>query len=80
MDNWYYEYEVEVLEDGQSVLRRGVICADSFSVVAFDLEQFYGNSLDRINKIACIMEGLYEFNRNETEFKVDIGEEKSEDE
>ena len=68
----YYEYDVIVYEDGVENIRRGVICADSFGTAADELDDFYGDELGRINKLACITDGIYEFNHPETEFKIHV--------
>lgn len=72
MDNWYYEYDVTVVEDDEEVVRRGIVCNESFAAVAKDLDDFYGEELVRINKIACITDGVYQFNRPEAEFKIHV--------
>ena len=68
--NWYYEYEVTVVEDNQDAMRRGVISAGSYGEAASILEEFYGEEMLRINSLYCACDCLYEFNNESSDFDI----------
>lgn len=55
---WYYEYTVKILSEGTTEFRSGVVPETSFSEVAQDLDDYYGEGLVEILKIKPITDSV----------------------
>lgn len=77
MDNWYFEYEVQVMEDDELFLRCGVVSAANYAEAMSLLEYFYGKTIVKIERLYCVDFSVYEFNNDLAEFDLHVSKKES---
>lgn len=60
---WYYEYIIKIWNncDSREEIRSGILCADSLTEAAKELEDYYSDEIMEVQMLKAITDGVFEF-------------------